>query len=385
MRVAIVNVAYIGSGGAEQVDEVLGQMFPDADLFALFLRDCAIPKSLTGRVTHCSPLTLVPKIDKIYRAFYPLYPWATETLDLRGYDLVISSDHGTVKGVLLDQDTVHICYCHTPWRQLYDLYRLSRAMVPWPLKTIYGAAARHLRQWDFVAAQRVDRFVANSNYIARRIHKWYHRNSTVIYPPVRTNDGYIDPHCRGDYYLSVGRLSHTKRLDVLIEACNRLGRRLLISGEGRDEKRLKAMSGPTVQFLGRVPDKELAGLYANCRAFLFAADEDFGIVPVEAQSYGRPVIAYGHGGSLETVRVNDPEGKPDTGVYFGEQNVNSILESIQRFELVEDRFDPEEIQKHARQFDTSVFKSRFDAYIHAAIDATSSRRGAHTIPSGITA
>jgi glycosyltransferase involved in cell wall biosynthesis len=205
-----------------------------------------------------------------------------------------------------------------------------------------------------VAAQRVDHFVANSRHIQHRILKCYRRDSEVIYPPVNTDKGFISER-HDDYYLSVGRLTHTKRLDVVVEACNRLGRRLLVAGEGRDEGRLKAMAGPTIEFLGRVSDDQLRSLYANCRAFLFSADEDFGITPVEAQSYGRPVIAYGHGGALETLLVGDHEPGADTGVFFPHQTPDSAVDGILRFESREGSFIPEVIRSRSRMFDTSVF------------------------------
>jgi len=366
VRVAILNTSYIRDGGSERVDDAFGQLFPEADVFVLFAKEQYIPPSLRGRRIFCSPLQHIPKIDKVYRLFFPFYPYATESLDLRGYNLVISSDHGAMKGVLCDQESTHICYCHTPWRQMWDLYRTSLKIVPAPLRPIYAMTAHYLREWDFLAAQRVDSFVANSRYISNRIKKYYRRDSTVIYPPVETFRGYLSGDT-GDYYLSVGRLSHAKRLDIVIEACKRMGRRLLICGEGREEKRLKALAGPTIEFLGRVSDAELPTLYANCRAFLFAADEDFGIVSVEAQSFGRPVIAYGHGGSLETVLASDTQRHSDTGILFPEQTVESMVDGIQRFELIENRFDPKEIQKHARQFDRLVFQEQFSAFVDAAL------------------
>ena len=225
----------------------------------------------------------------------------------------------------------------------------SRAIEP-----AYRWSGHCLRQWDYSAAQKPDRLIANSRYIQQRIKKYYHRDSDVIYPPVDTCRGYVSDRY-DDYYLSVGRLVHAKRLDILIEACNRLKRRLVIAGEGREEKRLKAIAGPTVEFLGRVSDDCLHGLYAHCRALLFAADEDFGIVPVEAQSYGRPIIAYGHGGSLETVRVADHRGRSDTGVFFPHQTAESVVEGIEEFEMREEEFSPHDIRYHACMFDTSVF------------------------------
>jgi glycosyltransferase involved in cell wall biosynthesis len=358
MRIAIVNAWYVASGGAEAVDNVIGTVFPNADLFTLFYREDRIPESLRPRLRKQSFLQSIPTIEKTYRLLMPLFPQAIESLDLRGYDLVISSDHGVAKGVLTDHSALHVCYCHTPWRQLYDLYWKSVEIVPPVLRPAYRMSAHYLRQWDYQAAQRPDHLIANSRYIQQRIAKHYRRNSTVIYPPVETNRGYLVDNC-DDYYLCVGRVTHTKRLDLAIQACNRLKRRLIIAGEGRELRRLKALAGSTIEFAGRVDDKQLQGLYANCRALLFAADEDFGIVPVEAQSYGRPVIAFGHGGSLETVRVADPEGRCDTGVFFREQSVESLQAAIVEFEMREQEFVPAEIKASAARFDRTEFEGRF--------------------------
>lgn len=367
MRVAIVHPFYNEYGGSEKVDEILGKIFPEAETFALFSQERGVPESLRCRPMHHSFLQHVPRIDKLYRPLLPLFPYAIESFDLRAFDLVISSDHGPAKGVLVDQDATHICYCHTAWRQLYDLYRVSLDKVPALLRPMFGLTAHYLRQWDFVAAQRVDRFIANSQYVQRRIYKCYRRKSEIIYPPVETSRGYISRSPQ-DYFLSVGRLSHTKRLDILVQACNLLNRHLLISGEGPEEPRLKALAGPTIEFLGRVADADLPSLYANCRALLFASNEDFGIVPVEAQACGRPVIAYAHGGSLETVRVNDSEARSDTGVFFPEQTVESLVKAIGRFEANEATFDPVDIQNHARQFDTSVFVERIRKAVAAVLN-----------------
>ncbi len=367
MRVALVVPFYTAAGGAEKVDDVLGNIFPDADLFALFAQSEVIPPSLRDRRHTFSYLGVLPTLlRKQYRFFLPLYASATESLDLSGYDLVISSERVLAKAILADQKTIHICYLHTPWRQIWDLYRSTLQSLPRPLRPFYARLARSFRSFDFMAAQRVDYFIANSKYIAQRAHKCYGRTSTVIYPPVNSVSGYIS-EAHADYYLSVGRLSHTKKIDILIQACNRLGRRLIVAGEGREERRLKAIAGPTIEFLGRVSDAELQPLYANCRALLFAADEDFGIVPVEAQSFGRPVIAYGYGGSLETVRVDDPNGLPDTGVYFSLQTAESVLDGMERFEESESTFIPAEIRQHACSFDTSIFVEKMTAFVEDAM------------------
>ena len=364
MKVAIVTPWLLTFGGGEKVVAVLAEMYPEADIFAMFRGKNVLPHGIEERTIKTSFLNRVPGISSLYRPLIGLHPLAVDSLDLRGYDLILSCDAGLMKGVLADQHAFHICYCHTPVRYIWDLYWTFHQQAPRLLRPIYTAVAQYVRSWDFSAAQRVDVFIANSKYIQRRIFKYYRRSSTVIYPPVDTSDAYIAPE-HDDYYLSVGRLSHTKRLDVLIEACNRLGRRLVIAGQGREEQKLKALAGPTIEFRGRVSDKDLPELYARCRAFLFAADEDFGIVPVEAQAYGRPVLAYGQGGSLETVRA---AGDQPTGMYFMNQTAESVAACIQDFEKSEDTFDPEVIRRHAQQFDTRVFTRSIRTFIDDSLE-----------------
>jgi glycosyltransferase involved in cell wall biosynthesis len=304
----------------------------------------------------------LPFAQKFNRAVFPLYSGAVGRFNFDGYDLVISSDSPPMKDIVTPIDTIHISYCHTPGRFIWDLAPHFTAGLPWFLRGTFAHVAALARTSDYVAAQRVTHFIANSEYVRRRIAHYYGRKATVVYPPVDTAQGYIAEKT-GDYYLVAGRLVATKRVDILIEACNKLERRLMIVGAGRDEKKLRALAGPTVEFLGRVPNEELWRCYAHCRALLFAADEDFGIVPVEAQAFGRPVIAYGRGGSLETVRVGDHLGSPDTGVFFEDQNADSVVEAMRRFEAKESSFSPREIQKHARKFDKSIFKHRLRAVV----------------------
>jgi glycosyltransferase involved in cell wall biosynthesis len=260
-----------------------------------------------------------------------------------------------------------ICYCHTPMRHIWDLYRTYLGDAPGWKRPFFAWAAKGLREWDYQAAQQVTHFLANSCYIQQRIGKYYRRHSTVIYPPVDTNRGVLSPH-HDDYYLSVSRLNRTKRVDILIRACNRLGRRLIVSGWGPEEHALTSIAGPTIEFVGRVPDERLSALYSCCRALLFAADDDFGLVPVEAQSYGRPVIAYGRGGSLETIRVGSKTGSPDTGVFFLAQTPEAVVDGIRRFEEREDSFNPEEIRAHAQQFSQETFVQQFSAFVESALD-----------------
>ncbi len=361
LRIAILTPWFLINGGGTKVVCALAEMYPDADIFCLFARKQSVPIQLNGRKITCSFMQKIPAITRLYRPLLPLFPIAVESLDLRGYDVIISSDASLMKGVLIDQDALHICYCHTPVRYVWDLYWTFRRQTSWLAKPIFTASSHYIRQWDFAAAQRVHHFIANSEYIAKRIETYYRRSSTVIYPPVETQHGFLSG-ARGDYYLSVGRLTHTKRLDVLIEACNKLKRRLLIVGTGREEAALKRIAGPTIEFLGRVSDDQLSTIYANSRAFLFAADEDFGIVPVEAQAYGKPVLAYRRGGALETV-LEDSGNGCRTGLFFEAQAADALMRCIERFEREEAEFNPASIQSHARSFDTSVFVDRMRQHV----------------------
>jgi len=370
MKVAIVHPWFVEYGGGERVVDTLADMYPEADIFAMAVDAKVLSSHLQNRKIYKSSLDGLIRL-LIYFHFKPhylmfLFPWAVEGLDVSEYDLVISSCGPAVMGVNVGQNAVHIAYMHTPHRAWWDFYAKRQAWMPWVPRQFFILVASFIRIWEFNAMQRVDCVVSNSNYIANRVVRYFRRQSTVIYPPTDTSMGYLS-ELHDDYYLSLSRLSDVKRVDLMIEACNRLKRRLLIVGTGHEEKRLKAMAGPTVKFLGFVRDEDIPPLYARCRAFLFAEDTDSGIAPVEAQAFGRPVIAYGYGGSLETVRVNDSRGRSDTGIFFSEQTVDSLVDGILRFEAREQKFIPKEIQQRARQFDTSAFVEKMRRFIDAAI------------------
>ena len=366
MKVAIIHPWFLFNGGGERVTGVIAGMFPSADVFTLFSDDRFLPEQMNGRKPITSFLNRIPGGKKHYRELLPFYASAAESFDLRGYDLIISSDSSVCKGVLSDQTATHVSYCHTPTRFIWDDYPRFREHRPWPIRAIFSATSHYLRMWDFQAAQRVDAFAANSKYIAGRIRKFYRRESTVIHPPVEVKSGFISDHT-DDYYLSFGRLSYAKRVDLLIKACNVLKRRLVIGGVGRESEMLKRISGPTIEFVGRVSDQLLPSLYSKCRAFLFAADEDFGMVPIEAQSFGRPVIAFGKGGSLETVEEIGFSASP-TGIFFKEQSVDATVEAILRFESLEHQFDSHAIRARAMRFDTAVFEEKMRNFVQNSLD-----------------
>jgi glycosyltransferase involved in cell wall biosynthesis len=378
LRVAIVHHWFITRAGGERVFDTIASIFPTADVFTLFLDKEKFQPALHKHKITTSFLDKIPAAKKVHRHFLPFYPLAVEMLDLSGYDLIISSDSGPMKGVLTDPHSTHICYCHSPMRYLWDGYpAYHRSMSPLA-RMIFGIISHYVRNWDYSAAQRVDHFIANSQYVSGRIRKYYRRESTVIHPPIDTSRGYlVDNHA--NYYLAVGRLVGYKRTDILINACSRLGRKLVIVGDGPERKKLEKKSPKNVEFVGELEDSALRNAYAHCRALLFVADEDFGMVPLEAQSYGRPVIAFGKGGSLETVRgaytpihsQKATEENPITGVFFKEQTVDSLVEAIRSFESAEEMFLPHHIQSHARKFDTSVFVDRLRDYINSVMTKSS--------------
>ncbi|OFW28446.1 MAG: glycosyl transferase [Acidobacteria bacterium RIFCSPLOWO2_12_FULL_60_22] len=369
---AIVHYWFVRRRGGERVVEELAKIFPHADLYTLVADPAAVPSSLRKNAIHTSFVQCIPGSLRWHRYFLPLYPIALEQFDLRNYDLVISSESGPAKGVITSPRTCHICYCHSPMRYLWDMYhsyRNRKVMNPL-LQAVFSLSAHYLRIWDLASASRVDYFVANSHHVARRIRKYYGREATVIYPPVTVSSGYTSDTTEG-YYLVVSQLTYYKRIDLAIEACNHLRRPLRIVGEGEEYKRLRRLAGPTIQFLGFLPDPELHEQYARCRALLFPGEEDFGIVPVEAQSFGRPVIAYGRGGALETTMGFFPDEPPRpesaTGVFFRQQSEEALAEAILAFERLEARFSPELIRSHAKRFDAHSFREKMEAFVAQAL------------------
>jgi glycosyltransferase involved in cell wall biosynthesis len=370
MRVAIVHHWFISFAGGERVVDAIASIFPSADIFTLFLDKQKISPALKERKFTTSFLDRTPTARRAHRHFLPLYPLAVEMLDLSGYELVITSDSGPMKGVITDPHSTHICYCHSPMRYLWDGHSAYLRNMSPLTKRLFGLASHYVRNWDYSAAQRVDHFIANSSYVAGRIKKYYRRRSTIIHPPINTSQGFVAEKHEG-YYLAVGRFVPYKRIDIVIGACSKLGRKLVIVGDGPEMKGLKKISPGNVEFLGEVDEAQLRNLYARCRALLFAADEDFGMVSLEAQSYGRPVIAFGKGGSLETViGTYTPGFEKDrslTGVFFREQTINSLANAILSFESCEELFVPELIRSHACKFDTSIFLDRMRSYIRSVM------------------
>ncbi len=362
MRVALLHHWFVTRGGGERVAECLGALFPTADLFTLVAEPQAIPAGLAGRTLHTSFLQRIPWARRFHRHMLPLYPAATESLDLRGYDLVISSDSGPVKGVRLEPGAMQICYCHSPMRYLYDGYDAYRAGMGGVTRALFTATAARVRRWDMAAAGRVTDFIANSQYVADRIARCYGRESTVIPPPIDLSRA--RRRSPENHYLAAGRLVPYKRTELMIAACQQLGRSLRIVGAGPEMARLRRLAGPETTFVGEAATDDLWDEFARCRALLFAADEDFGMVPLEAQACGRPVIAYGAGGSLETVRASGPQ---PTGLYFEQQTAASLAQAILRFEAAEQSFSPDAARHWAESFRTEIFLDRVRAHVRKVL------------------
>ena len=369
LRVAFVHYWFVTFRGGERVLEILADMFPQADIFTMVLDPKALPPSLRSRNFTTSFLQRVPGARRHYRKFLPLFPLALEQFKLDEYDLVISSESGAAKGVLTRPHTCHICYCHTPMRYVWDMYHQYRASAPGGAlgRAFYSLAASYVRQWDFAAAARVDYYVASSHNAAFRIAKYYRREAEVIHPPVNISAFSLGTRPE-DFYLVVSPLVAYKRVDLAISACNILKRQLVVIGEGERMRDLKKMAGPTITFLGYQPDEQVRAYYQRCRAFIFPSEEDIGLTPIEAQACGRPVIAFGRGGALETVVGGSPANsyapESSTGLFFAEPSAESLAEAIRFFESNEARFSPSFIRRHAERFDVPRFKAEMSAFIN---------------------
>lgn len=352
MRVAIIHDYLTQFGGAERVLKILMELFPAAPVYTLVHDPRVTAGVLDARRIRTSFLQKVPLARSRHRLFPLFMPLAVEQFDLSAYDLVLSASHSFGKGVITRPETLHVSYCFTPLRYAWDdSHRYVREFgVPALLRALVPAALTYVRVWDVHAADRVDQFLAISNFVAERIAKYYGRTSTVIPPPVDTSR-FLPGSSVSDRFLVVSRLLPYKRIDLAIEACNRLRLPLDIVGTGPEEERLRAMAGPTIRFHGFLPDTAVARMYASCRAFLFPQEEDFGITVLEAAAAGRPVVAFRGGGALETVI----EGT--SGIFVDHQTVESLAAGIET--ALRQSWDPAAIRRHALRFDVSEFRRQF--------------------------
>jgi len=353
-RVALVHDWLLNFAGAERLLKAVHDLFP-GPVHTLLHDEKKIP---IWKEVQTSFLQSLPFARSCHRYFLPLFPKAIEQFDLSNYDLILSSSHAVAKNVLTHSKQLHICYCHTPMRYAWDLYheymRELKGLKAWYARKVL----HHVRTWDAASSARVDHFVANSQYVAKRIEKTYRRAAKVIYPPVVTSRFNLGR--KEDYYLTVSRLVPYKKVDLLVRAFSKLDRKLIVVGSGPEMTNIKAIAGKNVEILGEVSEEKVAELMSKARAFLFAADEDFGLSPVEAQAAGTPVIAYGKGGVLETVIEHR------TGLFFHQQDVESIIDAIHRFEQAE--FCSMEIRQHALKFDEVRFKNEFQQYVKEKLD-----------------
>ncbi|MGI4790321.1 MAG: glycosyltransferase [Janthinobacterium lividum] len=364
MKTALVHDYLAQAGGAERVAAAFHNLFPEAPLYTSVYDPAATLDNFAEMDIRTSFLQRWPfSSRRFHKLALPYYPSAFERFNFTGYDLVLSSSSSFAKGVITPPEACHICYCHTPsrfvWRQQEYLAQTRSARAA---SALISAVVNSMRSWDVESAQRVDYFIANSYNVARRIRKFYRRDvAAVIYPPVETTKFRpVSPEEVGDHFLVVSRLLNYKRLDLAVQACTRLNLPLRVVGIGPDLPYLKRMAGPTIQFLGRLPDKQVAQELAHCKALIFPGEEDFGITPVECMASGRPVIAYGAGGALETVVDGE------TGLFFAEQTVDSLVDALIRIDQIS--FSTEALQKRASCFDTSVFEAQMLALIKDALE-----------------
>lgn len=359
IKVAIIQEWLTTMGGSEKVVKAISEIFPEADIFALVVnKDLIKTLGFENKNVKSSIIQKLPFAKKKYRAYLPLFPFAIEQFDLRDYDIVISSNHAVSKGVLTNNDQLHITYCHSPIRYAWDLHHqyLEEEGMGFGIK---GLAARYflhrIRMWDWMSSRRPDYFISNSNFIGKRIEKVYQRESVTIYPPIEVESFTLET-LKDDYFVTSSRMVPYKKIDLIVEAFSKMpDKKLIVIGDGPDFKKIQAKAASNIEFKGYLPFDELIKYLQKAKAFVFAAIEDFGMLPVEAQACGTPVIAYGKGGSIETVKHGV------TGILYKEQNVNSIINAIQEFENA--TFDPVVIRSHAENFGSEIFKDKFLSFV----------------------
>ena len=358
-RVAIVHEWFTSMRGGEKCVEALCEVFPDATLFCLVHVKGSVSPIIERMPIHTSFIQKLPFAEKQYRHYLPLFPKAVERFDMSEFDIVISSSHAVAKGVTTRRDTLHICYCYTPMRYIWNLYDeyFAKGNAGFATRMAMRMFLGYLRRWDVRTAQNPHHFIAISENVRQRIKQYYNRDSDVIYPPVDTSLYQLSTTSENSF-LIVSAFVPYKRIDLAIDAFNRTGDKLIIIGNGPDDAKLRARANRNIEFLGWQPDEMLKQCYSECTAVIFPGEEDFGIVPVEAMASGKPVIAYAKGGALETV-IDSPTLKK--GVLFREQTVESLVEAIHLFK--DSHFYPSDIRSHALSFDRETFKTKMHEYI----------------------
>jgi glycosyltransferase involved in cell wall biosynthesis len=362
LKVALVHDYLNQYGGAERVLEELHSLFPSAPVYTSMYWPEKMSPTIRGLDVRTSFMQRLPLVTRNHQPFLLLYPLAFEGFDLSEFDVVISNSSAFCKGVVTPPSTLHISYCLTPMRWVWNYHAyVDRERFGFLARMVLPAAISQLRAWDVATAQNVDRFLTISQTVRSRVRKYYRRDSTVIYPPVNCDAFDLGPSRVEDYYLVVARLMPYKRIDLAVDAFTRLGIPLKIVGKGRHEPELRARAGRNIEFVGHVSDAELKQLYARCRGFVFPGEEDFGIAPLEANASGRPVIAFAAGGALDTV----VDGH--TGVLFEQQEVDCLIGAVRRAEAI--GWDSDELRLHARRFDRQVFRDQMLAFVEESVAA----------------
>lgn len=363
MKVAIVHDWLVTYGGAERVVEQMLKMYPEADIFTLVYDEKKMGKIFPKEKIHTSFVQKIPKATKLYTKFLSLMPKAFEGFDLTSYDLVIASSSSCAKGVITSPDTAFVAYIHSPMRYAWDLYYDYFKRSGKITKLFMKLQMPAIRQWDFLSSQRINTLVANSSYIKKRIKKFWNRDAKVIFPPVDTDRLSPNNLPAEDFYVVFSRFVSYKRVDLAISACGQLEKKLVVIGSGSQEAELKALASKyrnaDITFTGRISDEDVKSYLQKCRAMIFSAEEDFGIIPVECQACGRPVIAFGKGGALETV----VDGT--TGIFFEQQTEDSLKKAILKFEDLDKdgTFKTDVITNHARKFSSERFRKELQAVI----------------------
>lgn len=361
LRVALAHHWLVGMRGGEKVLEQISHVFPQAPIYTLVARPDRLSSTLQQHPIHTSWLQRVPGGSRQYKKLLPLFPRAISDLRIKEpVDFVVSSDASVIKGLSYPPGTPHVCYCHSPPRYLWDLQQdyTQSSEVGGPLgRLLFNRVVPYVREFDRQAAQRVTHFIANSSFVRDRILSCYGRESEVIHPPVYLDEFEISPGGPEDFYLVVSQLVPYKRIDLAISAFTKLGKKLVIIGEGSEQARLEKMAGPNVTFLGSQPQAVLRDHYRRCQALVFPGIEDFGITPLEAQASGRPVVAFRAGGALETILENR------TGIFFNEPTPASLIDAIEKFEIQKKDFDPDECRGNADRFGIDYFHANFRDYL----------------------
>jgi len=370
-RTAIVHYWLVSMRGGERVLERLLKLYPGADIITHVYKPEAVSAFIRSHKVRTTFINKLPGAQRHYQKYLPLMPLALEEMDMRGYDLIISSESGPAKGIIVPPDAFHMCYCHSPMRYLWDHYHQYKSTGGRVTKLAMPLLMHRLRQWDINSAQRVDNIVANSNFIARRVKKSWGRQADVVHPPVEVSLFRKSDEVQNQY-LWVGQMTPYKRADIVVDAFTRLGLPLLMIGTGELAGDIAKRAGPNITILERLDFTDLRKAYAECRALIFPPEEDFGIVPVEANAAGRPVIAYGRGGIRDSIIADR------TGLFFEEQNAEALIDAVERFERWLPQFSPDAAIQNAKRFAPDIFDAKIDEIVSAGLGLSNNQGGKAT-------